>query len=106
MSDESLRTRQKLAFSGVVTIALAVDGKGDMVGVPDVVLAGVPAKTGAGAVLDEVVDTALFRTFDTLPRPKRRDASVVSSAIEKAVRSAVAEAWGKRPLVHVLVVEV
>ncbi|MGP0061654.1 MAG: ribonuclease J [Beijerinckiaceae bacterium] len=106
MGDESLRTRQKLAFSGVVTIALAVDGKGDMVGVPDVVLAGVPAKTGAGAVLDEVVDDALFQTFDNLPRPKRRDAGVVSGAIEKAVRSAVAEAWGKRPLVHVLVVEV
>jgi ribonuclease J len=106
MSDETLRTRQKLAFSGVVTIALAVDGKGDMVGVPDVILSGVPAKTGAGAILDEVVDNALFQTFDNLPRPKRRDANVVSTSIEKAVRSAVADAWGKRPLVHVLVVEV
>ena len=106
MGDESLRTRQKLAFSGVVTIALAIDGKGDMVGVPDVVLAGVPAKAGTGALFDEIVDDALFQTFDGLPRPKRRDANVVSVAIEKAVRSAVAEAWGKRPLVHVLVVEV
>ncbi|MGO9004642.1 MAG: ribonuclease J [Beijerinckiaceae bacterium] len=106
MGDESLRTRQKLAFSGVVTIALAIDGKGDMVGVPDVVLAGVPAKAGTGALFDGIVDDALFQTFDGLPRPKRRDANVVSVAIEKAVRSAVAEAWGKRPLVHVLVVEV
>lgn len=106
MDDESLRTRQKLAFAGIVTIALAVDGKGEMVGVPDVVLAGLPAKTGAGAIMDEVVDEALFQTFDTLPKPKRRDANVVSGAIEKAVRSAVAEAWGKRPAVHVLVVEV
>ena len=106
IGDESLRLRQKLAFAGIVTIALAVDGKGDMVGVPDVVLAGLPAKSGSGRALAETVDDAVFQTFDGLPRPKRRDANVVSSAIEKAVRAAVAEAWGKRPLVHVLVVEV
>jgi ribonuclease J len=106
MDDETLRTRQKLAFAGIVTIALAVNGKGEMVGVPDVVIAGLPTKTGAGAIMDEVVDEALFQTFDTLPKPKRRDANVVSGAIEKAVRSAVAEAWGKRPAVHVLVIEV
>ncbi|VTZ23368.1 hypothetical protein MPC1_14210001 [Methylocella tundrae] len=41
-----------------------------------------------------------------MPRQKRRDADVVSTAIEKAVRNAVAAAWGKRPAVHVLVVEV
>jgi ribonuclease J len=106
LQDESLRTRQRLAFSGIVTIAVAVDAKGDMVGVPDVVLAGMPQQTGRGAALDEIVDEVVFQTFDGLPRPKRRDANVVSSAIEKAVRSAVADAWGKRPTVHVLVVEV
>lgn len=106
IGDESLRTRQKLAFSGIVTVALAVDKKGEMVGIPDVILAGLPAKTGAGAKLDELVDDALFQTFEGLPRPQRRDANVVSVAIEKAVRNAVYGAWGKRPAVHVLVVEV
>jgi ribonuclease J len=105
IDDEVLQTRRRLAFSGVVTIALAVDGKGEMIGVPDVVLAGLPAKTGAGLVLDEIVDTALFETFDSLPRPKRRDANVVSIAVEKAVRAAVAATWGKKPTVHVLVIE-
>jgi ribonuclease J len=106
IGDEVLHTRRKLAFSGIVTIALAVDRKGEMVGIPDVVLAGLPQKTGAGAVLDEVVDDAVFQTFDGLPRPQRRDANVVSNAIEKAVRNAVLGAWGKRPAVHVLIVEV
>ncbi len=106
IGDEVLRMRQKLAFSGIVTIALAVDRKGEMVGIPDVVLSGLPAKTGPGAKLDEVVDDALFQTFEGLPRPQRRDANVVSNAIEKAVRAAVQGAWGKRPAVHVLVVEV
>ncbi len=106
IGDEILRARRKLAFSGIVTIALAVDRKGEMVGIPDVMLAGLPAKTGAGALLEEVIDDALFQTFDNLPRPQRRDANLVSVAIEKAVRNAVVGAWGKRPAVHVLVVEV
>ncbi|MFZ1960977.1 MAG: ribonuclease J [Methylovirgula sp.] len=106
LDDEAIETRQRLAFAGIVTIALAVDAKGEMAGVPDVVLAGLPAKTRAGLALDEIVDAALFETFDALPRPQRRDANLVSTAIEKAVRAAVAAAWGKKPTVHVLVVEV
>src|SRR6202045_5051676 len=104
--DEALKIRQRLAGSGIVTIALAVTAKGDLAGVPDVVTAGIPARTGGGAAIDTIVDDALFQTFDQLPRQKRRDADVVSTAIEKAVRNAIATAWGKRPAVHVLVVEV
>lgn len=104
--DEALRTRQSLAFAGIVTIALAVTSKGDMAGTPDVVTNGLPARTKDGDAMDALVDTALFETFDNLPRQRRRDADTVSTAIEKAVRSAVAGAWGKRPTVNVLVVEV
>ncbi|ACB95994.1 ribonuclease J [Beijerinckia indica] len=104
--DDALRARQKLAFSGIVTIGMAITAKGDLAGVPDVVIAGMPGRTQDGAVIDAVVDEALFQTFDHLPRQKRRDADLVSSAIEKAVRNAVAAAWGKKPAVHVLVIEV
>lgn len=104
--DEALAARQKLAASGIVTIALAVTAKGDFAGTPDVVKAGIPAKTEDGLVMDAIIDEALFETFDHLPRQKRRDADLVSNAIEKAVRNAVASVWGKRPIVHVLVVEV
>ncbi|MGQ0445044.1 MAG: ribonuclease J [Beijerinckiaceae bacterium] len=106
IADEALKTRQRLAVSGVVTIALAVTAKGDLAGVPDVMTAGIPARARDGAAIDAIVDDALFQTFDQLPRQKRRDADIVSAAIEKAVRSAIAGAWGKRPAVHVLVVEV
>ncbi|MEW6436046.1 MAG: ribonuclease J [Pseudomonadota bacterium] len=103
---DSIKARQRLAFGGIVTIALAIDRKGEMAGVPDVVLTGLPERTEAGVSLDEVVDAALFQTFDSLPRPKRRDANVVSVAIEKAVRAAVGVVWSKKPTVHVLVIEV
>ena len=106
MDDESLRERQSLAFGGVVTIALAVDGKGEMKGTPDVLTAGLPSRTKDGGAMDALVDAALFQTFENLPRQRRRDADTVSTAIERAVRGAVNQAWGKRPSVHVLVVEV
>jgi ribonuclease J len=79
---------------------------GTLAGVPDVMTAGIPAQVRDGAAMDAIVDDAMFQTFDHLPRQKRRDADVVSTAIEKAVRNAVASARGKRPAVHVLVVEV
>jgi ribonuclease J len=104
--DESIRMRQKLAFAGIVTIALALDAKGDLVGLPDVVFAGLPMKTRGGAAVDVLIDETLFQTLDSLPRQKRRDADIVSGAIEKAVRNVVGSVWGKKPMVHVLVVEV
>jgi ribonuclease J len=106
LDSEPIRERQRLAFSGVVTIALAVDRKGEMAGVPDVVLTGLPERTEAGVVLGEIVDAALFQTFESLPRPKRRDANIVSIAVEKAVRAAVGVVWSKKPTVRVLVIEV
>ena len=104
--DQALRARQGLASTGVVTIALAVTSKGDMAGTPDVVTNGLPSRTREGSAMDALVDATLFETFDNLSRQRRRDADTVSTAIERAVRNAVNQAWGKRPAVHVLVVEV
>ena len=105
-NDESLRARVRLSQSGVISVAMAVTGKGELAGDPDVVLAGVPARTNDGRQIDELVDAAIFETFDALPRGRRRDADAVSNAVERAVKNTLYAAWGKRPLVHVLVVEV
>jgi ribonuclease J len=103
---ECISERKKLAVGGVVSVALALSDKGDIVGDPDVMIAGLPQSTRDGAGLDAIVDNAIFETLDSLPRAKRRDADFVSTAIERAVRNSVNAVWGKRPTVHVLVVEV
>ena len=104
--DAALQMRGKLAFAGIVTVAFALSGKGDLVGVPDVVFAGVPTRLPNGAPMDELIDETIFSTFDSLPRGRRRDADVASNAVEKAVRNVVYSVWGKKPMVHVLVVKV
>ncbi len=105
-TDEAVKARVKLSFAGVITIAFALNSKGDLAGDPDVVLTGIPARSKQGMAMDEIVDKAIFSTIDNLPRAKRRDADAASEAVEKAVRAAVGAVWGKKPQVIVLVIEV
>src|SRR5277367_1468230 len=98
--------RRRLGFAGVVSIAIALTPRGEMAGDPDVMIAGLPDRTREGAAIDALIDDAIFEAFESLPPAKRRDADVVSSAIERAVRGSVNAVWGKKPQVHVLVVEV
>ena len=87
-------------------VALAVGAKGNVAGDPDVQYAGIPARDRNGKPMDDIIDKAIFATIDGLPRAKLRDPDTLANAVERAVRSAVGAAWGKKPLVHVLVVEV
>ncbi len=103
---ECIAERRRLSIAGVVSVALALSDKGDLVGDPDVMIAGLPQSTRDGAGFDALIDAAIFETIESLPRAKRRDADFVSTAIERAVRNSVNAVWGKRPVVHVLVVEV
>jgi ribonuclease J len=103
---ECVVERRRLAFAGIVSVALALSAKGDLVGDPDVMIAGLPQSTRDGAGFDAIVDAAIFETLDSLPRGKRRDADFVATAVERAVRNSLNAVWGKRPTVHVLVVEV
>jgi ribonuclease J len=98
--------RRRLSFAGVVSIAIALTARGEMAGDPDVMITGLPERTRDGAAIDALIDDAIFEAFESLPPGKRRDADVVSTAIERAVRGSVNAVWGKKPQVHVLVVEV
>ena len=103
---ECIGQRRRLAFAGVVSIALALTPRGEMAGDPDVMIAGLPERTREGAAIDALIDEAIFEASESLPPGKRRDADVVSTAIERGVRGSVNAVWGKKPQVHVLVVEV
>jgi ribonuclease J len=48
----------------------------------------------------------VLNTVENLPKPRRRDPEAVAESVRRAVRAAVAEGWGKKPicLVQVLVV--
>ncbi|MGB6537800.1 MAG: ribonuclease J [Xanthobacteraceae bacterium] len=102
----TVASRRRLSFSGVISVALALSEQGVLVADPEVELIGIPERDAGGAVLAEIARDVIEETFESLPKPRRRDADEVAEAVRRAVRSAVAERWRKKPicLVHVLVV--
>jgi ribonuclease J len=53
--------------------------------------------------MEDAVLQAIEGTVKSMPRPQRRDPEVLGEAIRRAVRAAVGEAWGKKPVCTVLV---
>ena len=104
--DAALQARRKLSFAGVISVGIAITTKVELAGDPDVLIAGIPARMRDGRDLGELVDKVIFETLDNLPRARRRDADDVANAVERAVRNTMRGAWGKKPEVHVLVMQI
>ena len=104
--DRAVPERRKLAFAGLVSVAIAIDEQGNIAGDPAVDVMGLPNRTRRGDPMLDVVADAVGQTLDGLSRPKRRDPDAVENAVERAVRAAVQQVWGKKPACHVLVIEV
>ncbi|MDB5543331.1 MAG: rnj [Hyphomicrobiales bacterium] len=105
-NDDAIRARVSLSFAGIVSVAIAITANGDVAGDPDVMFTGLPMKMRDGRAIDEIIDEAIFSTLDTLPRSRRKDADATAQSVERAIRNTLRQVWGKKPMVHVLVVEV
>ena len=98
--------RRKIGFAGCVFVAIAMTEKGELADDPEVDLVGVPEKNAEGEVLDEIVFDVVVSTVEGLPRARRRDPDALAESVRRAVRAAVNEEWGKKPLCFVHVLEV
>jgi ribonuclease J len=98
--------RKRLSFAGHVSVAIAVDGKGQLAADPELDLIGIPERDREGLVIEEAVYDAVVETLESLPRKRRGDPDAVAEAVRRAVRSAVVERWGKKPMCHVHVLTV
>jgi ribonuclease J len=98
-----VRERRKLSFVGVVAVSLVLSRRGDVLAAPNVALDGVPWETERGQPMREVVLDAVDGTIDSIPPARRRDAELVREAVRRAVRAAVDQQWGKKPIAKVLV---
>ena len=98
--------RRRLAFAGCAFVGVAVTDKGELADDPEVDLVGIPEKNTAGEVIDDIVFDVVVSTVEGLPRARRRDPDALAELVRRAVRAAINEQWGKKPLcyVHVLTV--
>jgi ribonuclease J len=102
-ADGPVRARRKLAAVGIVMVSLCLSRRGELMAEPLAELDGVPIETADGEDMLDVVLDAVDGTWRSLPGPGRKSPDLVSEAIRRAVRSAVAQVWGKKPICKVLV---
>jgi ribonuclease J len=98
-----VRERRSLAYAGIVIVALARSGRGNVQPEAEIVLDGVPQADADGRPMVEIVRRTVEGTLASIPRDRQKDTETVREAVRRAVRAAVDEAWGKRPVVKVLV---
>jgi ribonuclease J len=104
--ERTVADRRRLGFAGVVSIAIALSERGDLIGDPEVTLTGIPASDREGRITSEVVFDAAMQAFASLSRAQRRDPELVGEAIRRAMRESLSSAWNKKPICHVHVLEV
>jgi len=98
--------RRRLSFAGAVSVALAIDARGALLADPELDLIGIPERDREGASMHEAVYDAVVETVESLPRKRRTDPDAVAEAVRRAVRAAVTQRWGKKPMCHVHVLTV
>ncbi|HYD15288.1 MAG TPA: ribonuclease J, partial [Hyphomicrobium sp.] len=101
--DGPVRERRKLAAVGIIVVALAFSRRGELMSEPQIAMDGIPMEDADGDPMEEIAFTAVEGTLRSIPRDRRRDLEMVSEAIRRGVRGAIANAWGKKPIVKVLV---
>jgi len=80
-----------------------LDGNGSLMVDPEIALTGLPLQGVSGHPFEETVMSAVLGTIESIPRARRRDVELVRDALRRAVRAAVREGWGKKPLCTVFV---
>lgn len=104
--EKTVQERRRLSFAGMVSVAVAIDERGGIAGDAEIAVLGLPPYTRDGQGFDQYVADTVSELLDNIPKARRRDPEALRNALERGVRSAVNEEWGKKPLVHALVIEV
>ena len=98
--------RKRLSFAGTVSVALAITDKGELVDDPSLDMIGIPERDRDGGSIHEAAYDAIVETIESLPRARKRDPDAVGEAVKRAVRAAIAQRWGKKPMCYVHVLDV
>lgn len=98
-----VRQRRKLSIAGIAVVALTLSAKGEILGGAQVTLDGIPDVTDDGETFYDLTLDTVDDTIDSIPPGRRRDPEIVREAVRKAVRAEIAQAWGKKPVVKVLI---
>jgi ribonuclease J len=92
------KARRAMAYAGLIAITLVLDSKGRAAADAAILAEGMPEPVREA--VRAVVDEALRRY-----NPKSTDSEALREAVRRAARRAAQDAWGKKPVTRVTVVE-
>ncbi|MBS0280189.1 MAG: ribonuclease J [Proteobacteria bacterium] len=92
------KTRRAMAFAGLIVVTLVLDGKGRVAAEAGLLTEGMP---------DAVEDAVREAVDETVRRhnPKKSDSEELRESVRRAARRAAQDAWGKKPVTRVTVIE-
>ena len=100
-----VRERRSLAFAGIVVVALVRSARGEISPEAEIALDGVPTSDEEGRPMLDIVRKAVEGAIVSFPRDRRKNGEQVREAVRRAARSAIENAWGKRPIAKVLLTQ-
>ncbi|WP_448660452.1 ribonuclease J [Sphingomonas sp. CJ99] len=96
----TINERRKLALNGQISIGVAIDGRGRLIGRPQIRLNGVPVEEERDSFLDEAEEAAEKVVRDT----GAGDPDKLREALRLAIRRVATRWTGKKPVVDVLLI--
>ena len=90
------KARRAMAYAGLIAITLVLDGKGRVMADPAILIEGVPAP---------VREAVRLAVEELLRRSKRADPEELAENVRRAARGAARNAWGKKPVCRVSIIE-
>jgi len=104
---EALRERRHAAYNGMVTVSVALDGRGKIISGPQVRALGLP--TDDDYPLEDVLDDLAEEAEQALARLKGEERELddaIETAMSRAVKKASQRIWGRRPVVETTVLRI
>lgn len=96
----TINERRKLALNGQISLGVAIDGRGRLIGRPQIRLNGVPVEEERDSFLDEAEEAAEKVVRDT----GAGDPDKLREALRLAIRRVATRWTGKKPVVDVLLI--
>lgn len=97
-----VRERRKLSAVGIAVASFTMTPRGELISDVLAILDGIPNKTRDGDAMEDVVLDAVENTIESIPKVRRKNLDLVRDAVYRAVRAAINEEWGKKPIVKIL----
>ena len=104
---DALRERRHVAFNGLLTVSVALDGRSRLVSGPQVRAVGLPGDLEDS--LEDLLDELARDAEDGLKRlsaEERDDDNAVESALSRILKKAAFRIWERRPVVEVIVLRI